>query len=295
LCQALSVPMSMLPTVKPSSGVFGYATADLFKSSQIPISGIAGDQQAALFGQTCFKAGDIKNTYGTGCFLLMNTGEQRYFSKNGLLTTIAWGLGGKIYYALEGSIFIAGAAVEWLKEGLHLIEHEKDSDQLAQEVPDTGGVYVVPAFSGLGAPYWDMYARGAILGISRGTRKEHIVRATLESIAYQTRDVIEAMTEDTGLSISQLKVDGGTTQNQFLMQFQADLLDQEVLLPKTTETTALGAAYLAGLSVGFWSSQDEIVKNWSIIKKYTPDMSEVLRSKYYQKWKKAVGKAMSWE
>ncbi|HBH12289.1 MAG: Glycerol kinase [Clostridiales bacterium 38_11] len=295
LCEELGIPMLMLPQVKASSSVFGYTDISLFKGIQIPISGIAGDQQAALFGQTCFQKGEIKNTYGTGCFILMNTGEQKYRSNNGLLTTIAWGIDDKIFYALEGSIFIAGAAIEWLKDELHLIESESECDLLASQVPDTNGVYVVPAFSGLGAPYWDMYARGTILGLSRGSNKNHIARATLESIAYQTKDVIEAMIEDSNIPMKKLKVDGGATKSDFLMQFQADILDQEVLLPKTTETTALGAAYLAGLSVGFWSGQDDIVKNWEVSKVYTPNLSEEIRNKKYSLWKKAVKKSMAWE
>lgn len=295
LCKELGIPMSMLPEPKASSSVFGYTDISLFKGIQIPISGIAGDQQAALFGQTCFQKGEIKNTYGTGCFILMNTGEQKYRSNNGLLTTIAWGIDDKVFYALEGSIFIAGAAIEWLKDELHLIESESECDVLATQVTDTNGVYVVPAFSGLGAPYWDMYARGAILGLSRGSNKNHIVRATLESIAYQTKDVILAMMEDSNIPILKLKVDGGATNSDFLMQFQADILNQDVLLPKTTETTALGAAYLAGLSVGFWSGQDEILKNWEVSKTYTPSLSEEIRNKKYTLWKKAVQKSMAWE
>ncbi len=295
LCEELGIPMSMLPEPKASSSVFGYTDISLFKGIQIPISGIAGDQQAALFGQTCFQKGEIKNTYGTGCFILMNTGEQKYRSNNGLLTTIAWGIDDKVFYALEGSIFIAGAAIEWLKDELHLIESESECDVLATQVTDTNGVYVVPAFSGLGAPYWDMYARGAILGLSRGSNKNHIVRATLESIAYQTKDVIIAMMEDSNIPILKLKVDGGATKSDFLMQFQADILNQEVLLPKTTETTALGAAYLAGLSVGFWSGQDEILRNWEVSKTYTPSLSEEIRNKNYALWKKAVQKSMAWE
>jgi glycerol kinase len=295
MCEELGIPMIMLPQAKASSGIFGYTDISLFKGVQIPISGIAGDQQAALFGQTCFQKGEVKNTYGTGCFILMNTGEQKYPSNNGLLTTVAWGIDNKVFYALEGSIFIAGAAVEWLKDELHLIESEEECDLLASQVPDTNGVYVVPAFSGLGAPYWDMYARGAILGLSRGSNKSHIVRATLESIAYQTKDVIEAMMEDSSIMMHKLKVDGGATKSDFLMQFQADILDQEVLLPKTTETTALGAAYLAGLSVGFWSGQDEILKNWEVAKTYTPSLSDENRNKKYGLWKKAVSKSMAWE
>ncbi|MDP3387347.1 MAG: glycerol kinase GlpK [Eubacteriales bacterium] len=295
LCKELTIPVLMLPQVKESSSVFGYTDISLFKGIQIPISGIAGDQQAALFGQTCFQKGDIKNTYGTGCFILMNTGEQKYRSNNGLLTTIAWGIDNKVFYALEGSIFIAGAAIEWLKDELHLIESEAECDLLATQVSDTNGVYVVPAFSGLGAPYWDMYARGAILGLSRGANRNHIVRATLESIAYQTKDVIEAMIEDSNILMNKLKVDGGATKSDFLMQFQADILNQEVLLPKTTETTALGAAYLAGLSVGFWSGQAEIVKNWEVSKLYTPSLSDEIRNKKYSLWKKAVRKSMAWE
>ncbi|MBN2285270.1 MAG: glycerol kinase GlpK [Tissierellales bacterium] len=295
LLKELNIPLVMMPSVKPSSHIYGYTDFNIFREIQIPISGIAGDQQSALFGQACFNAGDIKNTYGTGCFLLMNTGDKKCDSKNGLLTTIAWGIQDKIVYALEGSVFMAGAAVGWLKDELHLIENESESDLLAASVEDTHGVYFVPAFAGLGAPYWDMYARGAILGLSRGSNRRHIVRATLESIAYQTRDVIDAMIEDANMPLSVLKVDGGVTKNQFLMQFQSDILNKSVYLPTVSETTALGAAYLAGLAVGFWSGEEEISENWKISKVYEPAMMDNVRQEKYDKWKFAVQKSMGWE
>lgn len=295
ILEALDIPASMLPQVRPSSEVYGYTDENTFGGSLIPIAGIAGDQQAALFGQACFSKGMAKNTYGTGCFVLMNTGERMVTSKNGLLTTIAWGLDGKVTYALEGSIFIAGAAIQWLRDELRLISDAADSEYYAQKVDDTNGVYVVPAFAGLGAPYWDMYARGAIVGLTRGANKNHIIRATLEAIAYQTRDVLEAMQEDSGIELSTLKVDGGATVNNFLMQFQADLLGTNVDRPKVTETTALGAAYLAGLAVGFWDSKDEIAKNWAIEKQFCSTIGEEKRGQLYKGWKKAVGRSMDWE
>lgn len=294
ILKELNIPKSMLPEAKPSSFIYGYTTKELF-GAEIPISGAAGDQQAALFGQACFKPGMAKNTYGTGCFMLMNTGEKLVGSNNGLLTTIAWGLNGKVEYALEGSIFVAGAAVQWLRDELKIIENAAASEQMATAVPDTNGVYVVPAFVGLGAPYWDMYARGAVMGLTRGANKNHLVRATLESIAYQTRDVLEAMQEDSGIELKSLKVDGGAVANNFLMQFQADILGVPVDRPVVTETTALGAAYLAGLAVGYWSDKEEIAKKWNVDKTFEPDMEEEGRSKKYAGWKKAVNRALNWE
>lgn len=290
----LNIPESMLPEAKPSSFVYGYTAKELF-GVEIPISGAAGDQQAALFGQACFKPGMAKNTYGTGCFMLMNTGEKLVGSNNGLLTTIAWGLNGKVEYALEGSIFVAGAAIQWLRDELKIIENAAESEQLALTVPDTNGVYVVPAFVGLGAPYWDMYARGAVLGLTRGANKNHLARATLESIAYQTRDVLEAMQEDSKIELQSLKVDGGAVANNFLMQFQADILGVPVDRPVVTETTALGAAYLAGLAVGYWVDKEEIAKKWNVDRTFAPSMDEEDRKKKYTGWKKAVNKALKWE
>ncbi|GGK17008.1 glycerol kinase [Caldalkalibacillus thermarum] len=294
LLKELDIPSSVLPEVKPSSHVYGVTDPSTFGGAQIPIAGVAGDQQAALFGQTCFEEGMAKNTYGTGCFLLMNTGESPVISQSGLLTTIAWGIDGKVEYALEGSIFIAGAAVQWLRDGLKLIDSAPDSEYYATKVDDTGGVYVVPAFAGLGAPYWDMYARGAIFGLTRGTRKEHIIRATLESLAYQTKDVLDAMQKDADLKLKTLKVDGGAVTNNFLMQFQADILGVNVERPKVTETTALGAAYLAGLEVGFWN-KDEIIHNAQLDTTFQPHMSAEKRDTLYKKWQKAVKRTMNWE
>ncbi|NTW72232.1 MAG: glycerol kinase GlpK [Eubacteriaceae bacterium] len=291
----LNIPASMLPEVKPSSYVYGYTDPDAFGGTEIPISGDAGDQQAALFGQACFEPGMAKNTYGTGCFMLMNTGEKPVESANGLLTTIAWGYGGKVEYALEGSIFNAGSAIQWLRDELRIIYDSAESEYYANLVSDTNGVYVVPAFTGLGAPYWDMYARGAIVGLTRGTKREHIVRATLESIAYQTRDVLEAMEEDSGIKLKTLKVDGGASANNFLMKFQADILCVPVRRPKILETTALGAAYLAGLAVGFWKDQDEIKSKWHLDKEFTSCMEEDKRSQLYRGWIKAVKRSMDWE
>ena len=267
----------------------------MLSGAKIPIAGCAGDQQAALFGQNCVEEGTAKNTYGTGCFLLMNTGSNIVKSKHGLLTTIAWGVDGKVTYALEGSIFIGGASVQWLRDELKIIESAKDSEMYANRVEDTNGVYVVPAFTGLGAPYWDMYARGSILGLTRGAKKEHIVRATLESIAYQTKDVLEAMQNDSKLKLKSLKVDGGASNNNFLMQFQSDILNVDIDRPKIVETTALGAAYLAGLSVGFYIGRNEITSKWSVEKEFNPNMSEEKRCKLYKGWKKAVSRALSWE
>ncbi len=293
ILKELNIPASMLPEVKPSSAVYGNTDAQLF-GVEIPIAGDAGDQQAALFGQACYKPGMAKNTYGTGCFMLMLTGEQRFTSKNGLLTTIAWGINGKVEYALEGSIFIAGAAVQWLRDSLKLISDAKDSQYFATKIVDSQGVYVVPAFVGLGAPYWDMYARGAILGLTRGSGRDHIIRATLESIAYQTRDVLEVMHADSGITLEALRVDGGASANNFLMQFQADVLGVPVEKPEVTETTALGAAYLAGLAVGFWPDQKTIAEHWKINRKFAPFMGATEREKLYKGWKKAVQRAMKW-
>ncbi|WDV46483.1 glycerol kinase GlpK [Clostridiaceae bacterium M8S5] len=295
ILKELDIPMSMLPEVKPSSQVYGHTDPKTFGGAEIPIAGIAGDQQAALFGQACFKAGMAKNTYGTGCFMLMNTGEEMVPSNNGLLTTIAWGVDGKVEYALEGSIFVAGASVQWLRDELRLIDDAKDSEYFATQVEDTNGVYVVPAFVGLGAPYWDMYARGTIVGLTRGANRNHIIRATLESIAYQTRDVLEAMQEDSGINLQSLKVDGGAVANNFLMQFQSDVLGVPVDRPIVAETTALGAAYLAGLAVGFWESKEEIAKKWAVDKNFDPQMDEEVKEKYYAGWKKAVKRASAWE
>lgn len=295
LLEILGIPKSMLPEVKDSSGTFGYANLGGKGGHRVPISGVAGDQQAALFGQACFKEGDSKNTYGTGCFLLMNTGKKFVKSKNGLVTTIAIGLNGEVEYALEGSIFIGGASVQWLRDELKLVGEARDTEYFARKVKDNGGVYVVPAFVGLGAPYWDMYARGAIVGLTRGANKNHIIRATLESIAYQTRDVLEAMQEDSGIKLGNLKVDGGAAANNFLMEFQSDILGTVVRRPVTLETTALGAAYLAGLAVGFWESKEEISTQWKLDKEFLPVMEEETRNKKYSGWKKAVKRAMEWE
>ncbi|KPU27337.1 glycerol kinase [Caloranaerobacter sp. TR13] len=291
----LGIPASMLPEVKPSSEIYGYTSPNIFGEIEIPIAGIAGDQQAALFGQTCFEPGMAKNTYGTGCFMLMNTGENMVPSNKGLLTTIAWGVDGKVEYALEGSIFIAGAVVQWLRDELRLIYEAKDSEYFATKVKDNNGVYVVPAFVGLGAPYWDMYARGTIVGLTRGANKNHIIRAALESIAYQTRDVLEAMQEDSRIDLQSLKVDGGAVANDFLMQFQSDILGVPVHRPEVTETTALGAAYLAGLAVGFWESKEEIAKKWKVDRTFEPNMDELIKEKLYAGWKKAVNRALKWE
>ncbi len=294
ILEMLDIPASMLPQVKNSSQVYGYAGLGQ-QGRKVPVAGIAGDQQAALFGQACFEQGQAKNTDGTGCFTLMNIGEKFVKSSNGLLTTIAIGIDDRVTYALEGSVFIAGAVVQWLRDELRLIDSASETEQLAQSVPDTGGVYLVPAFTGLGAPHWDMYARGTITGITRGTGRSHIVRAALESIAYQTRDVLDAMMQDTGINLKSLKVDGGASQNNFLMQFQSDILGKEVDRPVVTETTALGAAYLAGLATGFWKSRDEIAQKWSMDRKFMPVMNIDEREARYSKWKKAVTRATLWE
>ena len=294
LLARMDIPASMLPEVKPSSCVYGESDPSIF-GGPIPIAGAAGDQQAALFGQACFQPGMAKNTYGTGCFLLMNTGTRPVISRNGLLTTIAWGYGGKVEYALEGSIFVAGAAIQWLRDEMKLIESAADSEYMASKVPDTNGVYVVPAFTGLGAPYWDAYARGAILGLTRGANKYHMIRATLESLAYQTCDVLTAMQEDGGIQLSTLKVDGGACANNFLMQFQADIIGVPVERPVCIETTALGAAYLAGLAVGYWADQAEVVSNWEVSRTFAPQIGQERRETLLQGWKKAVNRSMGWE
>lgn len=295
LLNELEIPSSMLPEVRPSSEIYGYTDSKTFGGAQIPISGAIGDQQAALFGQACYKPGMAKNTYGTGCFMLMNTGEHMMLSKNGLLTTIAWGIDNKVEYALEGSIFVGGASIQWLRDELGLINEASDSEYFASKVDDTNGVYVVPAFVGLGAPYWDMYARGAIVGLTRGSNRNHIIRATLESIAYQTRDVLKAMEDDSNIHLKVLKVDGGAVVNNFLMQFQSDILGVSVERPEVVETTALGAAYLAGLAVGFWKSKEEISSNCAIDRTFEVEMDVEQREKLYTGWKKAVKRTMKWE
>lgn len=294
MLQVLDIPVSMLPEVKPSSCIYGYTDAAVTGGS-IPIAGAAGDQQAALFGQCCFESGTAKNTYGTGCFLLMNTGHEAVESENGLLTTIAASVDENVEYALEGSIFVAGAAIQWLRDGLQIIEKSSDSEALAVSVEDTEGGYVVPAFTGLGAPYWDQYARGAIVGITRGFTKAHFVRATLESLAYQVYDILKAMEKDAGIELTDLRVDGGACANNFLMKFQSDLLDRNVLRPECIETTALGAAYLAGLAVGYWKDKDEIKENWALSRTFEPDMAEEKRETLLKGWHKAVQCAFGWE
>lgn len=293
ILKELNIPKCMLPEVKPSSCVYGKTDRSFF-GEEIPIAGAAGDQQAALFGQTCFKAGEAKNTYGTGCFLLMNTGEMPVLSKNDLVTTIAWGLDGKVYYALEGSIFVAGAAIQWLRDEMRLIDTAADSEYMARKVEDTNGCYVVPAFTGLGAPYWDQYARGTIVGITRGTNKYHIIRATLESLAYQVNDVLQAMQNDANITLSTLKVDGGACSNDFLMQFQSDMINAPVLRPTCIETTAMGAAYLAGLAVGYWESKEDVVKNWEISKTFEPQMADEVRVEKLEGWERAVKCSFGW-
>lgn len=294
ILEVLNIPKSMMPEVKDSSCIYGYTDEHTYGGARIPIAGIAGDQQAALFGQNCFKPGMVKNTYGTGCFVLMNTGQEMIRSKNGLLTTIAWGIDGKVSYALEGSVFIAGAAIQWLRDELRLVYDSPQSEYYANKIEDTDGVVVVPAFTGLGAPYWDMYARGGIFGLTRGTKREHLVRATLESLAYQSKDVIEAMQEDAKIPLAYLRVDGGASANNFLMQFQADMLNTEVHRPRTLETTSLGAAYLAGLAVGYWKDLDEISEDFSIDRTFKPQMSQEKRDKNYKYWKKAIERSMDW-
>ena len=290
LLDLFDIPSSMLPEVKDSSYIYGYSDETLLTGLHFkaPISGIAGDQQASLFGQTCFHDGDVKNTYGTGCFMLMNTGNIPVSSKNGLLTTIAWGIDGQVTYALEGSVFVAGSVMQWLRDGLKLFDNVLESENMARQLNDNDGVYLVPAFVGLGTPYWDNDARGTMFGLTRGTSRNHIVRAALESIAYQSKDVIETMKEEAHITLDHLSVDGGATSNDFLMQFQSDILNTSIVCPQVKETTALGAAYLAGLAVGFWKHQEEIAKMHSIMKTYQPAMKEDLRKKYYQGWLKAV-------
>ena len=292
LLRIFNIPLSMLPQVKSSSEVYGYTS---LKEWRVPIAGIAGDQQAALFGQTAFNKGEAKNTYGTGCFLLMNTGEELVESKEGLLTTIAIGIENKVQYALEGSVFVGGAVIQWLRDELKLISDASDSEYFASKVKDNGGVYLVPAFVGLGAPYWDMYARGTIFGLTRGTNKNHIIRAALESIAYQSKEVMETMEKESNIKIKRLKVDGGASKNKLLMQFQSDIMNVEVSRPIITETTALGAAYLAGLAVGFWKDRNELSKGWYESERYYPNMVEEDRNKLYSKWKKAVERSLGWE
>lgn len=289
----LGIPKSMLPEAKPSSCIYGHSDPAFFGGA-IPIAGAAGDQQAALFGQTCFQPGEAKNTYGTGCFLLMNTGEKPVFSDNGLVTTIAWGLDGKVTYALEGSIFVAGAAIQWLRDEMRFIDSSAESEMMAMQVPDTNGCYVVPAFTGLGAPHWDQYARGTIVGLTRGVNKYHIIRATLESIAYQVNDILGAMKADSGIELSSLKVDGGASVNNFLMQTQADIIDAPVNRPQCVETTAMGAAYLAGLAVGYWASKEDVLENWAIDQTFEPVIEEEKRRMMIKGWNKAVKYAYGW-
>ena len=293
ILEKLDIPVSMLPEVKPSSWIYGTTDAQYF-GAPIPIAGAAGDQQAALFGQTCFAPGDSKCTYGTGAFLLMNTGEKPIFSRNGLVTTIAWGLDGNVTYALEGSIFVAGAAIQWLRDELRFIESAGDSEYMARKVSDTNGCYVVPCFTGQGAPYWDAYARGAVLGLTRGVNKYHIIRATLDSIAYQTDDVLKAMEADAGIQLSALKVDGGAAANNYLMQAQSDISGAPVLRPRCVETTAMGAAYLAGLAVGYWKDTEEIRRNWAIDRVFHPEISDEARKSRLSGWKKAVRCTSGW-
>ncbi|MEK3797176.1 glycerol kinase GlpK [Peribacillus sp. FSL H8-0477] len=295
LLEILTVPKSMLPEVRPSSEIYAHTVSYHFFGKEIPIAGAAGDQQAALFGQACFTEGMAKNTYGTGCFMLMNTGEKAIRSENGLLTTLAWGIDGKVEYALEGSIFVAGSAVQWLRDGMRMVKSAADSQSYADRVDTTDGVYVVPAFVGLGTPYWDSDVRGSVFGLTRGTTKEHFIRATLESIAYQAKDVLSAMEADSGIKLKTLRVDGGAVKNDFLMQFQGDILNVPVERPVINETTALGAAYLAGLAVGYWESREDIASQWAIERSYEPKMEEEQRETLYKGWKKAVHAAMAFK
>ncbi len=290
----LDIPKCMLPEVRDSSCIYGETDPSFF-GRPIPIGGAAGDQQAALFGQACFRAGEVKNTYGTGGFLLMNTGDAPVFSKNGLVTTIAWGINGEITYALEGSVFVAGAAIQWLRDEMRMIDSAMDSDYMARKVPDTNGCYVVPAFTGLGAPYWDPYARGTIVGITRGVNKYHIIRATLESLAYQVNDVLEAMTADSGVPLQTLKVDGGASANNLILETQANLSNVPVLRPRCVETTAMGAAYLAGLAVGYWKNVDDIRSNWQVDDLFKPALEDAVRQERIRKWRKAVTYAQGWD
>jgi glycerol kinase len=294
LLRILNIPRALLPDVQPSSTVYGQTDRALFGES-IPIASLIGDQQAATFGQGCFEPGSAKNTYGTGCFLLLNTGDKPVASKNGLITTIGWGLGGKLTYCLEGSVFIAGAVVQWLRDGLKMIGTAPEIENLALAVPDAGGVYFVPAFVGLGAPYWNQRARGTIIGLTRGTTREHIARAALESMAYQTRDVLEAMQQDSGMTLGDLKVDGGAAANNLLMQFQSDVLGVNVQRPVVHETTALGAAYLAGLAVGFWKDQNDVRQNWALDREFKPSMPKDRREQLYARWKQALTRSLDWE
>lgn len=294
ILKELEIPKAMLPKVVPSSAVYGETDPALF-GQPIKIAGAAGDQQCALFGQACFTPGDAKNTYGTGCFMLMNVGTKPVFSKNGLLTTIAWGIGGTVEYALEGSVFVAGAAVQWLRDEMGLITSSGESEAAALSVPDTNGCYVVPAFTGLGAPYWDQYARGCITGLTRGVNKNHVIRATLESLAFLTGDVLSAMEADSGIELKNLKVDGGASANNFLMQTQADFIQTRVVRPSCVETTAMGAAYLAGLAVGFWESKEEVVKNWSVDRVFEPGISAEEKEKRFKKWHRAVQCSLGWD
>ncbi len=299
ILSSLNIPLSMMPKVKKSSEIYAYITLDFLpnknKKCKVPIAGIVGDQQSALFGQACFNKGDIKNTYGTGCFLLMNTGKEIVQSKNGLLSTITATTDEDIHYALEGSVFVGGAAIQWLRDEMCLIKNAQETETYANKVKDTNGTYVVPAFTGLGAPHWDMYARGCIVGITRGTNKNHIIRATLESIAFQTKDLIDAMQIDSNIKINKLKVDGGAAANKFLLQFQSDILDIIVLKPKVTETTALGSAYLAGLAVGFWGNKEEISNSWKLDNLYKPNIEKKSKNTICNGWKKAIKKAKNWE
>lgn len=290
----LDIPKAMLPEVKPSSCVYGHTCEGLISGGQVPIAGMAGDQQAALFGQCCFEPGKVKNTYGTGCFILMNTGEKAVASKNGLVTTIAWGVDGKVEYALEGSIFVAGAAIQWLRDGLRMIDNAAFTEAYANKVPDTNGVYVVPAFVGLGAPYWDQYARGIIVGLTRGVEKEHFIRATVESLAYQSIDVIRAMESDAGVALKEMRVDGGACANNFLMQFQADILGCNVIRPAMIESTALGAVYLAGLAVGYYKDKEDIIQNLTVDRAFEPNMKQETREKLLAGWNEAVKRSFGW-
>ncbi|WP_036610113.1 glycerol kinase GlpK [Oribacterium sp. P6A1] len=294
ILKKLNIPKCMLPEVKPSSYIYGESDPEFF-GGPIKIAGAGGDQQCALFGQTCFEPGEAKNTYGTGCFMLMNTGEKPVFSSNGLLTTIAWGLDGKVNYALEGSVYVAGAAIQWLRDELRVIDSSADSEYFATRVKNTNGCYVVPAFTGLGAPYWDPFARGVITGLTRGVNKYHIIRATLESLAFQTNDVLRAMEKDSDIHLTSLKVDGGACKNNFLMQFQSDIINAPVHRPKCVETTAMGAAYLAGLATGFWDSKEDVKKNWQIDRKFDPEMRDVDREKEIRGWNQAVKATFGWD
>ena len=297
ICEKLDIPMSILPKAVPSSQVYGKVEPGILGFEDlvdIPIAGAIGDQPAALFGQGCFEAGQAKNTYGTGCFLLMNTGEKRVESHNNLVTGVAWGIGDKVTYAIEGSAFNAGSVIKWLRDDLHVIDHAARCDELAESVPDADGIYFVPAFTGLGAPYWDMYARGTIVGITRGVNKYHIIRATLESLAYQVNDVLVAMKADSGIDLAALKVDGGASANDFLMQTQANIINAPVNRPQCVETTAMGAAYLAGLAVGYWESKEDVIKNWAIDKTFEPKIDDEQRNKMIKGWNKAVKYAYGW-